>query len=491
MRWLVVLTLLVSCRNQVGGGTPFDAGPDALSVDVANRFVLPDGGVVEQPVDLSGRILNVYTENDTSFDVQSVVGTETGTFVVPDVTGRYLAQIGGRLVSSTAHHLSLGTNEAGRPQVYVAGTNEGLNLSAENLSPWTAQDELQFTTWGVGLIAYSTLQTPPLFKAHAPDAGDTSLQSTIVDLSGTPVPESAKGDVTYISQLSFHTLDGGGDWKAVSRAVSLPLDLEIGKPTVVETRFEPPEEQVAHVQYDARSFEGFAAQVHPDGVAFETRWLLDTHLGPFGVNTLNNGSPDLLVARLPPDAGVVSLSLPYGNPYPADWARFVIVGAAFEALYRIPLPDGGFTPPRSEVASITRFETYDTSQANVLDATLTPVRDVRLDGQAVAEGYPLVASTPVVSWTAPERGMVSRVDIDVVELRAGTTTKRYPGPSLRVVGDITRVRLPPGFLVPTAIQYLRVTATSVPASWNQEAPWRDVGPPAAAATTMTRAFRAP
>jgi hypothetical protein len=116
------------------------------------------------------------------------------------------------------------------------------------------------------------------------------------------------------------------------------------------------------------------------------------------------------------------------------------------------------------------------------------VQDVRLDGVGIGPGFPTVEWTPELSWRLPARGNVSRVDIDSVELQGGTTTRRVQGPSLKVVGDVQRLRLPPGFLTPGANTYLRVTAVMQPVTWDVEAPLRDVGPPAASATAMTRAF---
>jgi hypothetical protein len=485
---LPTLTLLGCPGPSKSDAGIFDAGPDALTVELAGRFVQSDGAVLVAPADLRSRTMTLFFEGDGGFDVVSVLGNADGTFVVPDVHGRYLAQLGDLFISATSKHLSLAENIAGRAEVFVANPNEGLQLTASNLAPWTADDELQLASWGAGLTYFSTAQRHGVIKQNAPDAGDTSLTATLIDLEGEHVIEASKGDDLRVLQLSAFTLDGGGRWKSATRAAQLSVDLRLNAPTPVATTFDALRQQPISVRYDATSFEAAAAAVHPEAVPFETRWLLDAHLGQFGPDTITSGAPDLAVVQLPPDAGQVDLALTYGNPFPQAWTPFVTVGVAFDVPFQAPLPDGGLSPARSEVGSLTAVVSLAQSQGGPVDAPLWPVADVRLDGVLIGAGFPSVQWTPELSWQAPARGTISRVDVDSVELQAGSTTRRVQGPSLKVVGDVHRLRLPPGFLTPGATTYLRVTAVMQPATWNVEAPLRDVGPPAASATTLTQAF---
>jgi hypothetical protein len=432
----------------------------------------------------------VWVEPDESRVEQVLVtGTAEGTFAVPDIRGRYLLQVGNLLVSTTTRRVVLGDNVAGRVDVYVANPDEGLTLTASNLAPWTTDDELQLASWGAGIAYFSSTQRRGILKANAPDAGDTALTAVQIDLAGENVVEASKGDDLRVLQLSARGLDGGGTWKHATRAATLTVDLALNQSTPVQADLVTLPQAPVAVRYDSSAFEAARADVHPEAVAFESRWLLDAHLGSFGPDTISSGAPDLALLSMPARAGVVDLALTFGNPFPSSWTPFVTLGSAFEVLYRAPLPDGGLAPARSEVATLSRVASFAEAQAGVLDAQLLPVRDVRLDGELVGEGFPLVEFMPQLSWQAPARGTVSRLDVECVELQGTVSiTRRAQGLTLRVVGEVTSVRLPPGFLKPGAIQYLRLTAVMQPPSWNPEAPLREVGPPASTATTMTRAF---
>lgn len=478
----MVLLALAACP-------PAPPPPTSVVGDVLARHILADGGVLLLPADLSAAWVTLYLDDhDGGFAISTTHGTAEGTFAVDPVPQeRFIVAVADALVSTTTRELHLGQNYPGRPGVFGANRGEGLRLSATNLAPWTGDDELQLTSWNAGLDAFSTTQSPRLVRENGPDAGDTSLSSMWLDLEGYPVIEASKGDDLRLLQLSAHAAEGGLTWKSVTRTAALELDLALNELTVVSVALEDVPQRPITARFDATSFEDARAEVHPDAAPLEARWLLDAHLGPFGPNTISTGAPDLAIVAAGPDAGVVSLALTWGNPFPPSFSPFVSVAVRFEAPYRAPQPDGGLSPPRSETAVISRLVPLEAA-SELLEAPLTPLRHVRIDGVAIDEGFPMVPGSPVVSWEPPRRGTPTLVDIQAVALDPGPVTRRTEGPTLRVVGDVGEVRLPPGFLDPGATQYLRLTAITQPPEWNPSTPLRDVGPPAATATTMTRAF---
>ncbi len=470
-------------------GCPSAPRSATVKGDLIARYLLVDGGVLDLPEDLSVGSLSLYLEaSDGGFDVIHGTGSADGTFTFPSVPdGRFIVSIADVFLSTTAHELHLGENVAGRPGVFIANPGEGLRLTATNLAPWSPDDELQLTSWNAGIDAFSTAQSRRIMRENAPDAGDTALTGLWLDLDGYRVVEAAKGDDLRLLQLSAHSTDGGLHWKSVTRAASLAVDLAMNRLTPATVALDEVVQQPITARFDQGSFEEAAVEVHPEAVALEGRWLLDAHLGAFGPNTISTGAPDLATVSSSPGAGVISLDLTWGNPFPRAFTPFVSVAVRFEALYRAPQPDGGFSPSRSETAVVSRVVSLEAA-SQTLDAPLMPVRNVRVDGVTIDDQFPHVAATPLVSWEPPRRGSPTIIDLQAVALDPGVTTLRTEGPTLRVVGDVTSLRLPPGFLDPGAVQYLRLTAIAQPPEWNSSTPRRDVGPPAATATAMTRAF---
>jgi hypothetical protein len=495
LRLVLALTLLTACppSTKPDAGVPdIDAGPNAIVGSLASRFIQNDGGVLEGKADLSQATISVWFEIDGGFDRITASGAADGTFVIPDVPRtRYVLELGSLLISTEARELHLGDNLPGRPEVFVANPNEGLSLTATNLAPWTGDDELQLASWGAGITFFSNRQRANTFRANAPDAGDTSLSNLVIDLEGTDVVEASKGDDLQVVQLSGALLDGGQTYRHATRAAALVTDLAIGMPTPVTATFVTLPQQPVHVRFDTTSFLQARADVAASASPFQTRWVLDANVGPFGPDAITSGAPDLAVLVTPPDAGVIDATFTAGNPYPASWTPFVTAGAAFEVLYVVQPNDGGVSTARSEVGAISRVATMAEAEAGPLTATITPVRDVRLDGVAIGPSTPSVATTPVISWSAPAVGTPTRVDVDVIVLRPGTPTARFFAGTFHVIGGATTMRLPPNFLYPGEVQFLRVTAIAESSAWDSSRPLREVGPPIAAASTLTPAFVVP
>jgi hypothetical protein len=157
----------------------------------------------------------------------------------------------------------------------------------------------------------------------------------------------------------------------------------------------------------------------------------------------------------------------------------------------VGLPDGGRSFARSELGYVSVALTAEAAAAAPIAPLVTPPRDLTLDGRTASRGALAdVPVTPVVAWTKPAVGTVKRVEIEAVRLEPTQqgVTKRTAVGSLRVMGDVTRVRLPPGFLNPGETYYLRVTALSLPEEYDPAWPLLDVGPPAGAASASTSPF---
>lgn len=478
--------------------TTEDSGPplpDANDVhgDFVDRYLVNDGGLVLVPQQLEGRTVSFHVElEDGGFETFGGVGANDGTFFVIGVPdgARYTLELGNVRVHTDARVLHLGSNSLGRPDTFQADRNEGLSLFVNGLSPWTEEDELQVHSWNAGIGFYSTSSQSPPFQENAPDAGDTELDAGVLDFEGEPVPEAARGDDLTLLQLHGERSDAGVLVKTAVRALATQTTLAIGTPTPLAGTFVTLPLENGAFTLSAPQFTRHGALVGPSAQPFVARLLVDAHPGAFGRTTHTGGTPDLAVVELPPDAGETALSFQYGNPFSSSWTPFVSAGALYDLQYRVALPDGGMSFPRSELGFVSVALLRDAAVAGPIAPLVTPPRDVLLDGQASAVALTGVSTTPVVSWTAPAFGTPRRVEIEVVRLEPTMIggTRRVGAGTLRVLGGVTRVRLPPGMLNPRQTYYLRVTALALPDTYDATWPLLDVGPPAGAASASTAAF---
>ena len=476
-------------------GPPPPPPPDANDVtgDFVDRYLVNDGGLVLVPQQLEGRTITAFVElPNKTFDNYAGVGLNNGTFYVPGVPSgaRYTLQVGSIRVNTDSRVVHLGSNSLGRPDTFQADRNEGLELHVGNLAPWSADDEMQVHSWNAGIGYYSTgTQTPP-FVVNAPDAGDTVLDGSVLDFEGESVPEAARGDDLTLVQLSATRSDGGLLVKVATRALAKPTTLALGAPTPHAGDFVTLPLEDAGFTLRAGEFKKYGAEVGPGATPFLTRLLVDAHPGAFGRTTHTGGTPDLAVVELPPDAGDTTVALQFGNPFSSSWTPFVSAGALYDVQYALPLPDGGVTFARSELGFVSVALLKDAALAGPITPLVSPPRDVTLEGQDARTPLADVPLMPEVSWTAPAVGTVRRVEVEAVRLEPTMVggTRRVAVGTVRIVGNVTRVRLPQGFLNPQQTYYLRVTALSLPESYDPTWPLLDVGPPAGAASFSTAIF---
>jgi len=496
---LVALALVLagcpSPSTTEDSGPPPPPPPDANDVhgDFVDRYLVNDGGLVLVPQQLEGRTITAFVElPNKTFDNYPGVGFNNGTFYVPGVPegARFTLQLGSIRINTDSRVVHLGSNSLGRPDTFQADRNEGLEVYAGNLAPWGEDDEVQVHSWNAGIGYYSTATQTPPFALNAPDAGATSLDASVLDLEGESVPEAARGDDLTLLQLSGTRSDGGLLVKVATRALSKPTTLVIGAPTPYAGDFVTLPLEDAGFTIRAGAFKQYSDEVGPGATPFLTRLLVDAHPGAFGRTTHTGGTPDLAVVELPPDAGDTTLSLQFGNPFSASWTPFVSAGALYDVQYTVPLADGGTSFARSELGFVSVALLKDAAQAAPIAPLVSPPREVKLEGQDAKLPQTGVPLMPEVSWTAPSVGTVRRVEIEAVRLEATMVglTRRVAVGTVRVLGKVTRVRLPQGFLNPQQTYYLRVTALSLPDTYDPTWPLLDVGPPAGAASFSTAAF---
>lgn len=485
----LLLPLLAGCACPP---SPPDAGFTGLRGDFIQRSLLANGGVALQPERLSGRTLTAYVEQaDGTFQSYPGAGADDGTFTVPGLPeGPFTLQLGDLTVHTEGRTLHLGANVLGRPGVFSAARGEGVQLTAGNLAPWAAGDELQFTSWNAGLGSYSTAtKRSPAFATGAPDAGATSLLDAFVDFEDQPVVDAAQGDDFTITQLESRGLDGGLTAHALSRVLRPAVTLAIGAPTPVSGQFDAVPPARATVRFEVSAFVGYGPQVNAAATPFQARALIDAHPGPFGATTFSGDTPDLAVLEAPVDGGDPVVELAYGNPFGPSWTPYVASGVLFEVRYRAPFPDGALANARAEVGFVSSNALFGPGTSQPLRPLISPPRAVTVDGQPAAAPLEGVGPTPVVAWTAPALGTVARTELEAVELAADLqVTRRRSSSRVRVIGPRTSLRLPPGMLNPGRYYFLRLTAFTEPSTYDPASPLIDVGPPAGAACTLTALF---
>lgn len=152
--------------------------------------------------------------------------------------------------------------------------------------------------------------------------------------------------------------------------------------------------------------------------------------GPTGrLIRLWNGFPDLVYHAQPAgDAVDVVTTYTYGDPYPADWGRVVVVDAWFQVEYPVPGSDW----PATASALVNRTVTLEALGDQPLVPQLGPPLDPRIGGADAFQPQQGVGLTPVLSWEPPSLGspteyviLLHRLDVElgwlVQEARIATT----------------------------------------------------------------------
>lgn len=439
---LVLVATLVACDGPIEHPL-VDAGID-------NE---PDA---EVPVDAMVGIHGTWRDNyitSTGTTAQSVCGAAPTAVVVDQTTamttpytgacksdgsfridapgnlGTYYLRVQGVLYETTKHAgLDLSTDHLGRSD--VAGINGAkLAFDLTNLDTWAAGDVLMAFAPNIGF--HQNLS----FQAGGPTAGATTLTGTS-PWFGYKI-EAAKSDVIQIVQLGTHTTGSGYSYLSLDRAYDIPAFTMASNTTQdVSGSFAAPPAATLALNVNVASFNQFATVANPSSA--QSTIAGSAYAAP---------SPDVI-----PSPSLISFArdssspatmnfgtLAYGDPFPADWDRYVKIQEAFAVPYTWNNVSGTFN------AQMTRVMTKAEAEANIIDAKLGPPREPKLEGDD-AFTKTNISPVPVVSWLPPLLGTPTDYEVQVYEVQVSGSTLKFI-PTLRLATKQTSVRIPSGYLL--------------------------------------------
>ncbi|NBD13713.1 fibronectin type III domain-containing protein [Corallococcus silvisoli] len=469
--------VLPGCGEPDAGTGAGDAGtPDTSVLVTADSRYHSSAGVTVVPESLAGRDLEILIPHGIDFDRRTGTPVAGGMRFdnVPD--GEYFLRANRLYFLTRARHFDLGLNRIGRPDaVYTSIMESTASLSFTHLEPW--QDwtstydpgsSLQATSADVDLYA-------PLSPNEYPTAGATTLEDPVAWVysgsgRGLPALDATKGDRLYVNQLNSvgaGTLPSGGPlvYSTVVSSLHPPAFSFTPDGTTslpLSGALQPVAQQPFSMEWRLSEFTRWRTDANPTGTLSTPSLSLSP--APFGYQDGWVGyQGELLTLTLPRgEDGVIARRLAYGNPYPSSSGVVGTVGYSFRSATPVVVGTRNHYPS----GGIYVIDRLDHLIAGPLQPSISPPRELRIDGVDAYASRVVGTTQPVFSWRPPVQGTPKAYVLSVIQL-VGTFDAN---PTLRfyVPGDRTQVRLPPNLLLPGTVYYARVTADGSP---NYE-PWR-------------------
>ncbi|MBL8951614.1 MAG: hypothetical protein JNK82_12605 [Myxococcaceae bacterium] len=336
---------------------------------------------------------------------------------------------------SSASTVDLGQVYLGRSDVGYPQGATPLTINFSNAAPWQDSDTLELTSTNAGVYDDNLLN----FTGAPPMAGVTSGSLTF-DYSQLQVPlvSAARGDTVVLTQRS---LLGSPlpHWAAVRHATVTGLTQQSGTPSTITATFDVAAPVSTAVDVRTTQFEAFRADVHPQAVTSRTQVLLygapglTAQRGVFGRTAL------LLYAPIAAGGTDFAGTFQYVNPYAASVPIAFDLTTLFAVTVQAP---GAATAPM--YGRIERFAPL-TSIAGPVTPTVSPPRNVQVNGQTVTVPLSGAGQSPVITWLAPTTGTPDFYNVVVVRLvNQGGQTRQVGVASIST--KALRVVIPPGTL---------------------------------------------
>ncbi|HEX8435238.1 hypothetical protein [Archangium sp.] len=476
------------------GGVP-DAGPDVVTVSAPMRYFTASG-METRPGNLASVPQILVPQADGTFVTYSGVADGSGGYVFSNIPkGTYYLKNGSGYIVTDARAVDVGYDMLGRADAQkLPGVYSALfQFNVSNLAPWDSSASFQVVSGEVDMYGGG-------YPTTAPAAGGTTLVgSNWMDsyLGEMPRFEAARGDRAWVMQNS--TLDAGtlpGDagtltYTAVSRSSYLaPFSFDGSQSIVVQGAMADPPDTVFPIEWRVPSFLGQAATVHPQATSSSAYFYVMP-----AAHGLANGwigySGELLTLRLPTGyTQDLVRRLSFGNPFPSSWGLMGEVQHAF----RIPVQVPGYSTYYNS-ASIYQMDRLDKLIANPISLSLSPPRELTLDGVSAYTSRMVGSASPVIGWKPPAIGTPTagyhiRLYKYAPASTGSTTLTRKAMAGFYVGPSVTELRLPSGVLEPAQNYTLEVSAIATPADLTR-APYRINSASYARASATTSLFTTP
>jgi hypothetical protein len=376
-------------------------------------------------------------------------GDTSGHFTIPNVPpGSFMLDVAGVYLYTSAHTLDLGTELNGRPNG-VGASGASVAGAITNVDPWQTYDSLE---WYCPNAAGSSSAPNP-----APAVGATSLTSgEVAPWSGNLV-DGSKGDVLYLTQLTFGFVGTTASSVSLTRFASFQPQTMTNGTTLVQNGAltTVPTNASASVNLKASQFTALASQVNsaatsPSGVVFYVGTQPGASAaGLFGWTTvlyeLFAGSTDV-------DLGSAS----FGSPFNANWGIVDYAGAGFAVDYTAT----GATSSTAMYGYV--YQTFPAPTGTpTIAPLLSPVQTPTIAGKPLTATQTGVGLTPTVAWSAPSTGTPSGYFVVVYKLTnsGGSTVVSRQASIATATPSIV---MPPGLLTSGAQYVFVISAISSP-----------------------------
>ncbi len=354
-----------------------------------------------------------------------------GSFFIdaPGNLGTYYLRVQGALYETTKHTgLDLSTDHLGRSDVAgISGVKLAFDLT--NLDTWSTGDVLMAFAPNIGFARHVS------FESGGPTNGATTLTGTS-PWFGYQV-DAAKSDVVQIVQLGTHTTGSGHSYLSLDRAYDIPAFTMASNATHdVTGSFTTPPAATLALNVDVASFHQFATVANPGAVQSTIAGSAYAAASPDVIP-----SPSLIsFARDSSSTATMDFgTLGYGDPFPAEWDRYVKIQEAFA----VPYTWNNVTSTLN--AQMTRVMTKAEAEAAIIDAKLGPPREPKLEGDD-AFTKTNISPVPVVSWLPPLLGTPTDYEVQVYEVQVSGSALKFIS-TLRLATKQTSVRIPSGYLL--------------------------------------------
>jgi hypothetical protein len=475
MRASILAVVTAACGgghpSEVDGPPPVDTPPDmgTQTMDVhgvGTLFnVVDDGSIVTRLRDFSQVRFTSFSPTTNGFDQRSGTGRSDGTFVVPVDQGVPAWQLEVQLESG-ANQILVGNAQTpdlteyrlGRPDQTLPTQSTPVTLAATGLAAWQDTDSLQILSSNAG----ATIFDVQLGFATPPTAGSTSVnQDFDWQLQFAPLVDAAKGDKTQVYQLVTKPL-GAEHYIALARLGSTAtFTTTDGAPATLGVALAAvPQNKTLAIHFKRSQFEAMRAEAGPGATASTTQLFAIDALPGASSHGFYASASDLVISSPTPAATDLDQTFVYGNPFSTNgtaWDEFAIVYYQFD----VPVLAAGAQTPRIVPAGAYAYMPLSALTNGTVAPTITPVRNVKVNGQDLMTARTGVGLTPTITWDAPTTGSATYYTVSVRQVLAANMTT-----SLRTVATFetksTSLQLPPSILANSSSYVLRITAQIEP-----------------------------
>jgi hypothetical protein len=343
----------------------------------------------------------------------------------------------------------------GRTDLDFPTKHTAVDVELDGLA-WHDGDTLQLVVPNVGVSIHN-------FETHFayPQPGSSSVRHAEVawERAGSPLIDSAKGDVTWIAEMASVPSVAGPTYNVLTRAAAVSnLAMSDGKGTTLGATLAPVSlDRTLALRWNGAAFAALAKQAGPyarvaAGPALAIRALPEA-IARNGHDFVRNYNylPSLVDFGMVSGTQDMAETVHYGDPFPTKttkWTELVTV------VYAMPvvIPDVGAT-----YAMVVQASSVDDVAANGLTPAISPVRNVKVNGQAADAPLTGTGASPTISWDAPAIGASTTYAVTVQAIaKAGQGHTITTVGTFRTIG--TSLTLPELATKTTASYVLTITA---------------------------------